>query len=79
MMIKTTQATPRSEISCTIIPNTLILVRNKTLLGKASNLHKKKKLDLRGASRPLGINVRRPLTQVEKTPEPLPHPYTGAP
>jgi hypothetical protein len=32
-----------------------------------------------GGRNPRALNKRRPLTQAEKTPEPLPHPYTGAP
>jgi len=39
----------------------------------------KKKLGLRGEENPRALYKRRPLTQAEKTPEPLPHPYTGAP
>jgi len=38
------------------------------------------KLDLRGVRQPPGIALREDLlTQVKKTPEPLPHPYTAAP
>ena len=42
-------------------------------------LYHKKNSTCEGQAAPPGINVRRrPLTQAEKTPEPLPHPYTGA-
>ena len=60
---------------------THIVKHNQLTIAKISNADQLQhlKLDLRGASRPLSINVKRKksLTQAEKTPELMPHPYIG--
>ena len=42
-------------------------------------VHVQKKNSACGGRNPWALYKRRPHTQAEKTPEPLPHPYTGAP